>query len=764
MILYLYEKKVNCKFIYDKNKIIFLKMNKINNNLDLCKYKYIFFDINNFSLIKNIIHNNKILIYYNIIDYENINLFNYIIPLNYKIYLNLIKNQNITTRILYPIISNENNLFFTDINNLDKIIELDIKIEKINIEYNEGIFDNNFYLEKDKTYIISRNGIEINRLENINQNLYNGLKCFIYELNNNRVNDFCIIIKNDLDRTINLFNLFNEIQFKFNFSIGNNYTNIDDNNLMILYYIYGYIKYNNILNNLKYLNYDNLLKYYKYDLKLESVDGYNENIFKKLISYELGENKKPLEINKINNFIETNKKLFYQKTILIISKDIINYGGNQKVAIQIYKDLLKYHYDVKIFCFTKSRLINEIEMDDVLKINNINELLININSMNYFKIIINKLDEIINYIDKFYVKQKPLIITHNSMDPINKLIIDKSEYIEKVITVNNEHISLLYENGLRTDAGKYINKIDKCVNEIEKRYDFRRRIVYLGRISNEKNVDLLIDGFNLIKNELELELFIIGDGKNINLNNKDLKNIFFCGKLDEDDINNVLITCDYLILPSSTEGMPFCILEAMNIGLPCIASNIIGINEIVISEKTGFLFDLYGYNESKNNISNWDVFKSVDKYNLDNQINLSNTIRSAYNIDIKKWNNLSEKCKNMIYNEYSNENIYKRNIDLILNRSILIIYKNIGQYNDINIDIKEEFEEIDKDKYDMIIKLDDNRFIEGINMYLSKIYLLKSELDDREYNEIGDNNNDFIYFKSNNKNKLNVESIMSYLI
>ena len=764
MILYIYENNINYKNYFNKRKTKFLKINKIQDYLELNKYKFIFFDIKNNNYINKINHNKKILICSNIIDYVNINKYNYIIPINYKIYNNLIKNQNILTKILYPILSEKNNLFITNITNIDNIIEeieLEYNIENKIIDYNNNIFNLNLNLEENKTYIISRSGIEIKKNEIIKQNILNGLNCFIYELDNNRVNDFCIIIKNYENRIISYLNLLNEIEFKFNIIIGNNFTNINDDNLMILYYLYGFICNNNIIKNIINLKYSELVNYYENYGIIRRIDGYNRNIFMKIISYKIGNEKGKLELDKIKNFIENNKELFYQKKILLISKDIINYGGNQKVAINIYKDLIKYNYDVKIFCLTNKRLINEIEMDDVLNINNINDLIININSTDYSKIIINKFDEIINFIDKFNSKHKPLIITHNSMDPINKLIINKSEHIEKVLTVNNEHISLLYENGLNCDIGKYINKIDKCGNNIERRCAFTRRLVYLGRISKEKNLDLLIDGFNLIKKELELELFIIGDGKNINLNDKDLKNIFFCGKLDKDDINNILITCDYLILPSSTEGMPFCILEAMNIGLPCIASNIIGINEIIIPEKTGFLFDLYGYNESKNNISNWDVFKSVDKYNLDNQISLSNIIRSAYNIDIEKWNNLSKNCKNKIYNEYSNENIDKKNYDLLLNRSILIIDKDRSKYKNLNIDIKEE---IDKEKYDMIIKIDDNIFKEDINMYLSKIYLLKIELEEKGFNKIEDTNNNFIYFKSYNEKTLNLDSIMNYLI
>jgi glycogen synthase len=43
------------------------------------------------------------------------------------------------------------------------------------------------------------------------------------------------------------------------------------------------------------------------------------------------------------------------------------------------------------------------------------------------------------------------------------------------------------------------------------------------------------------------------------------------------------------VSPSSEEGMPNTVLEAMASGLPIIATNIPGINELVVHERTGIL-------------------------------------------------------------------------------------------------------------------------------------------------------------------------------
>jgi glycosyltransferase involved in cell wall biosynthesis len=46
---------------------------------------------------------------------------------------------------------------------------------------------------------------------------------------------------------------------------------------------------------------------------------------------------------------------------------------------------------------------------------------------------------------------------------------------------------------------------------------------------------------------------------------------------------------DVLVLPSMTEGLPLVLIEAMSQGLPVVASNVGGVPEIVIHERTGLL-------------------------------------------------------------------------------------------------------------------------------------------------------------------------------
>ncbi len=56
-----------------------------------------------------------------------------------------------------------------------------------------------------------------------------------------------------------------------------------------------------------------------------------------------------------------------------------------------------------------------------------------------------------------------------------------------------------------------------------------------------------------------------------------------------DDVRQLLALFDVFVLPSLSEGMPLALLEAMAAGVPCVATTVGGVNEIVEDAKTGML-------------------------------------------------------------------------------------------------------------------------------------------------------------------------------
>lgn len=65
--------------------------------------------------------------------------------------------------------------------------------------------------------------------------------------------------------------------------------------------------------------------------------------------------------------------------------------------------------------------------------------------------------------------------------------------------------------------------------------------------------------------------------------------VYFLGR--RNDIPQILATSDIFVLPSRSEGQPFALKEALAAGVPCIATRVGGIAEVITHNRNGLLFD-----------------------------------------------------------------------------------------------------------------------------------------------------------------------------
>ena len=413
-----------------------------------------------------------------------------------------------------------------------------------------------------------------------------------------------------------------------------------------LYYIYGYINNQKILAKLGLVN---IFNYYSSDLFTKK---YNVKLLKRKWCYDLGKNGDILDMSDFSDFVLKYSDNIISRKCLVISKKIIGHGGNQKTSIQII-ELLEKYFIVEVFSnnmnqkdynFISDSLNSRIHSMKIIKKKKDEEIIDYINKTAYQFIINNKFNDYFRICDKI-INPKLYVISHNSMDPFNELIIKNQDYIAKVFTINKFHQDVLRYYGLKKPQEIFYNYVGKETYEI-KRKKFKNRIAFIGRFTKEKNLSLLISCFRLLK---DIELVVIG-GKNEN--NEENKNIIWKGVLQKDEIICELRGCDYLIVPSLTEGLPFVILEAMNIGIPCIYSHIIGSDELIGEEgERGFTFELNGYEDCKMNMD-WSVFEKVDLHFFENIGNIFECIKGAYKISIEDWNKMSKNCKEFIKNKY----------------------------------------------------------------------------------------------------------------
>lgn len=120
------------------------------------------------------------------------------------------------------------------------------------------------------------------------------------------------------------------------------------------------------------------------------------------------------------------------------------------------------------------------------------------------------------------------------------------------------------------------------------------RIVFVGRVTQEKGIIELIN--KIQKSKLKIELHIYGFGELLKtVNTLKLRNHFEIishGYVEREQLLNEITDYDVFVLPSIWyENAPLSILEAANLGLPVIVPNYGGLKEIAKLTNACFLFD-----------------------------------------------------------------------------------------------------------------------------------------------------------------------------
>lgn len=122
-------------------------------------------------------------------------------------------------------------------------------------------------------------------------------------------------------------------------------------------------------------------------------------------------------------------------------------------------------------------------------------------------------------------------------------------------------------------------------------------IVFVGKLREEKRVDDLIDVISLVNKEIDVNLFIIGEGSKRSeletmMKNRELKNIHFLGSMNKENIEKVFLNSSLFVTCSERETFGLSILEAMSYGLPVVAfSDASTLKQIILDDINGYLID-----------------------------------------------------------------------------------------------------------------------------------------------------------------------------
>ena len=123
----------------------------------------------------------------------------------------------------------------------------------------------------------------------------------------------------------------------------------------------------------------------------------------------------------------------------------------------------------------------------------------------------------------------------------------------------------------------------------------RFHFLYVGRISKEKNVDVLVDAFEeVVRRGYQAGLVFVGDGPQRQplAERCQGRPIAFTGILEGEELARAYASGDCMVFPSTTDTFGNVVLEAQASGLPVIVSDQGGPAEIVRRHDSGIIVDL----------------------------------------------------------------------------------------------------------------------------------------------------------------------------
>jgi len=154
----------------------------------------------------------------------------------------------------------------------------------------------------------------------------------------------------------------------------------------------------------------------------------------------------------------------------------------------------------------------------------------------------------------------------------------------------------LKANGIKPRIEVLSNGINLEMFERKTDYRIRNKILYIGRLGFEKNVEVIIHAVAILaKENKDIILDIVGDGparlplekltKNLGLK----KNIRFLGFISDEEMKKMHQHYDLFVTASTMETQGLVILEAMTAGLPVLGVNKLAVPELIKNNVNGYV-------------------------------------------------------------------------------------------------------------------------------------------------------------------------------
>ncbi len=179
---------------------------------------------------------------------------------------------------------------------------------------------------------------------------------------------------------------------------------------------------------------------------------------------------------------------------------------------------------------------------------------------------------------------------------LNNNIFKPRNYFNKIICVSKFNYLKHSVHPLFSDRFLHLYNFYPLLSQSNPKTTKGSYFLFYGRLAQEKGVSTLINTWKRLGKEVQLK--IIGEGVmsamiRDEIRKSNLTNVEFLGFRKGEELFGYIRDASFVLVPSEWyENNPLTIVEAYSSGKPVIGSNIGGIPELIIEDKTGYLFSM----------------------------------------------------------------------------------------------------------------------------------------------------------------------------
>jgi len=153
--------------------------------------------------------------------------------------------------------------------------------------------------------------------------------------------------------------------------------------------------------------------------------------------------------------------------------------------------------------------------------------------------------------------------------------------------------SIVIYNAIENDENNYPSK-DELRRKLNLPID-KFLIISVIRFNPQKNISAMLEIAQMLSDDKNFMFILIGDGEEKStiekkISENKIDNIKLLGY--QKNVNEYLHASNLFLSTSLWEGLPYSLLEAIRAGIPIVASDVTGNNEVVFDKHNGYLFQV----------------------------------------------------------------------------------------------------------------------------------------------------------------------------